>query len=256
MSIDDINEAATALNSAAEQITGFMETADEQLSEVASRYGNGSAYIYLDQSTGDYENAGTQDAPVATLGRALDLCVSFRSNFVYIRGNYTTTERYTPKGLTVKFIGVLGDDWESPNEDNCPDLIISFDFSDDDLSLNGFETGLVAILDIYNMNLVLPSAAEISAQNSAYNLTSVYSAAFPAPSSAAILVGSVTLRYGALVVPSDFPGTLLSNHIGGTFHMYSATIDGDIAGLVHPEIAAGTANTAAFPYVITNLNTL
>lgn len=258
--MENLNNAALALSAAASKIDDFIDEAENQVGAVAGRYGSTVAKIYVDQAVGNDAHAGTKEAPVATIQRAVELSVPGVVNQIIVRGNYTTTQRYLAYGRKIGVLAAVGEDWETNLEPaQRPTLTIGHAIIDEDgvdyARLFGFSIGYGAIWNILNFDIVLPSQAVVLAGNPAAQISSSRRALFVMEGSAQEPAGTGVIRYGEVTVPADCFARMLSNNSGGGFFMHSTTLAGSLDGLIHPRATAGTSSDDV-NYLHTNLTTL
>lgn len=257
--MQNINEAADALNQVAVRVDGFVDGADAQVGQVAARYNSDYANIYVDQAVGDDANAGTADAPVATVYRAQRLVPPGAYGNVYVRGNYTTTNRYFNGGKNMCLYGMVGagNEYHHPaNEIDRPTLSLSVADINGYANVNGFAAELGAHWNLSNFKLQMPSVSGLSPAVAALPSNTGTRAMFNARTSSIIPIGAVILRYSNITVPADPFGTLLSAHLGHHLELWTVSLTRSLAGLVHPNIAAGTPREDVAHFITTTMATL
>lgn len=256
--MENLTLAAQALDNAAQRFDQFADEADAQVGAVAARHSGNSSSVFVDQAVGDDANAGTKEAPVATIQRAVDLSPVDKINLIYVRGDYTTTRRYNLDARKVGILAAVGDDWLSGiSVTERPKLRISTGLTSTDfVMMFGFSINWDAVCNINGFAVELPSQAEIDALYPGVPTNTTLRALFNVATSSHEPIGTAVLRYGSLDMGEDPFPCLMSHHNGGRLYLHNLTIDGDLAGNIHPEVPAGTLRADAADHVITNLSTL
>lgn len=236
---------------------GRRAQAEAELSEVASRFGNVFSPVYVDQTTGQAGAPGTRDRPCATIQEAIDLTPPRAICQIYLRGPYTTTQRYRTFGRYVMIIGSAGPEWVTATTETRPAITVGVRNNQGVAEVCGFSPEFGSHVNITHCRVTLPSTAAVQAALPGAILTDQSQRAFISSSvSAALPRGGLTMRFGELIVPGDYYGTLFSTHPQAVLNIYDLAITGSLAGKILPSVSAGTTQAQAAHLIQTNITTL
>lgn len=258
-STEQINNLIGAYTDLKIYFEGAKDGIEDALAAAASRYQGFFSTVHVDQAIGNDANNGTADAPVASIQRAIDLSPHGGFNSIMVRGNYNTAVRITTNGRMVSIVGcVAGSEWDTADTPaQRPTLTIGYYDVGGSAEVAGFHCGYDAYIDIVYFNIQLPSLADVTAALPGSNTGSTNPRGlFSVRSSSHGRPGSVGLRYGELIVPVDYYGALFSAGVGWYLFTNALTINGDIAGKVHPEVPAAADANAYTRYIQTIMATL
>ncbi len=231
---------------------------DQTLNEVANRWEKETVIFYVDQAVGNDSNDGTKALPLASMQQAIDRTPMKTNCVIYFRGQYDMPAPLVGNGRIVHIHGRVDADWESPAANTLPNLVIGFGAvnNSDNVEFYGFSCRYGGEFNVARARILWPSQAEIAAAipGAIYwtRVSAICAQLFEGYGS----VGYVAFREVDMVLPADPAGTLLNHSTGYHLFLDQVVWSGSYAGLIHPLVTAGTANTAALPYVSTNLATL
>ena len=255
--INDLIAGITALKGVYENKRGDIEAA---LSASAEAYSDFDVTYYVDQAMGNNANPGTQEAPVQTIQRAIDLAPYTALADIRVRGAYTTTRRYRAMGRRVR-IAAYDSEWVIVSDPaSYPAFTISYGLGWADIrEVWGFDVSWGGYVDLVRWDVKLPSeAAVLAALPSANGDNDRSIGIFSYSASDRMDVGGGTIRYCNVDIPVDYYGNLLGD--GGGYYLQLANITtsgtGTYAGSVLPGVAAASPAADYCHTLMTNITSL
>ncbi|GLP86305.1 hypothetical protein [Tritonibacter mobilis] len=258
-STEQINNLIGAYTDLKVYFEGAKDGIEDALAAAASRYQGFFSTVHVDQAAGNDANNGTADAPVASIQRAIDLSPHDGFNMIKVRGNYTATVRVVTNGRMLSIIGcIAGSEWATADDPaQRPTLTIGYYDISGFAEVAGFHCGYDTYIDVIGFKIQLPSLADVTAALPGSNTGSTNPRGlFAIRSSSHGRAGSVALRYCELIVPADYYGAIFSAGIGWYLLTTALTINGDIAGKVHPEVPAAAVSDDYVRFIQTTMATL
>lgn len=255
--INDLIGAYTDLKNTFETKKAGIETV---LSAAAEAYSDFDVTYYVDQAVGNDANPGTQEAPVQTIQRAIDLAPYTALVDVRVRGAYTTTRRYRTMGRRVSIVA-YDSEWVVVSDPaSYPAFTISYGLGFNGIrEVWGFDISWGGYIDLLRWNVKLPSeAAVLAALPTATGDNNRSIGLFSYGGSDRMDVGGGSIRYCNIDIPADYYGNLLGDYGGYYLQLANITTSGagTYAGSVLPGVAAASPAADYGHLLMTNLATL
>lgn len=258
-STDQINALIAGVTELKDVFESKRAGIEAALVAAASAYSNFDKIVYVDQITGDDANPGTQNAPVQSIQRAIDLAPYTALVDIRVRGAYTTTRRYRAMGRRVRIVAYDAN-WSIVSDPAYyPDFTIGYGLGYADIrEVFGFDVSYRGFFDLVRWNVRLPSEAAVLAATPTGNAANSRSKGlFSYSSSDRMVVGGGTIRYCNIDFPADYWGSIIGDSGGYYLQLANITTStGTFAGRVVPGVSAGTPAGDVGHILMTNLNTL
>lgn len=259
-STEQINDLIGAFTDLKNTFEGKKAGIEAALSAAANAYTNFDFTVYVDQAAGDNANPGTQEAPVQTIQRAIDLAPFTALVDIRVRGAYTATQRYRPMGRLVR-IAAYDSNWIIVADPAAyPNYTVAYGLGFANIrEVWGFDCSWGGFVDLVRWNIILPSEADVLAGlpgGTAGNNRS--KGLFSYAASDRMDVGGGSIRYANIDIPADYYGTLVGDGGGYVLSLSNITTSGGgtYAGKVLPGAPAAAAASDYGHQLMTNLNSL
>ncbi len=236
-------------------VHGKLGAIDSRLNAVASTWDKLRVTWFVDQATGNDQNDGTKEAPLASIQEAINRTPPYGNPYITVRGQYQTTERYISWGRDVALLAGYGADFTT-NASLRTNLIVTADESAGRIALNSFGSMYRSDWTFYGFSIQVPSATALTAAHPGLSYNQTLACFLSRSSSTHGPAGGLHFTYCDIDLTNDPFGFLFSNTQGVHLVTSGVSYTNPIAGVVHPSIPSGALPKDYGHVITTNLTSL